>query len=276
MRIIKTAMKSFIVLVLIHPLGAMARVSWQAPPPTTELGIGLATIYFPAYRGSDQSSNLTLPFPYLEYRGDFFKADREGVRGSLFNSERAELSVSVSGSPPTKSEGIERRRGMPDLKPSIEIGPQLNVLLTSPQDKKVALRLRLPLRQGFALTSGLKDVGLTFSPNLNLDIADPLGWPGANFGVIIGPIFTSKKQNSYFYTVDPVYATANRPAYQAGSGYAGSQFLLSISKRTGDVWAGAYVRYDYLKGASFEDSPLVATQRYVTAGVAVGYIFAKF
>jgi MipA family protein len=247
-----------------------------AQPYKAEVGIGVAVIRYPAYRGSDQNSTLALPFPYVEYRGDFVKADREGVRGSLFDSERFELTVSVSGSPPTKSEGIARRQGMPDLKPSIELGPQFSALLTSPSDKSVTLRLRLPLRQAVVLSGKGQNAGLTFSPNLNLDIANPFHWHGANMGVVIGALFANKKQNNYFYTVDPVYATPSRPAYQAGSGYAGSQLLVSLSKKTGNTWLGAYVRYDMLKGASFEDSPLVATRRYVTAGVASSYIFAKF
>jgi MipA family protein len=242
----------------------------------TELGVGLAVIRFPAYRGSDQSSTLALPFPYIEYRGDFFKADREGVRGSLFDSERTELSISLSGSPPTSSDGIERRKGMPDLKPSIEIGPQLSVLLTAPQHKAMTLKLRLPLRQGITIESKPRDAGLTFSPNLNLDIVNPWGLSGGNLGFVFGPIFTSRKQNDYFYTVEAPYATTTRPAYQARSGYAGTQLLVSLSRKMGDVWVGSYLRYDSLRGAVFADSPLVATRQYMTAGIAVSYIFAKF
>jgi MipA family protein len=244
--------------------------------PKTELGMGVVVLQFPAYRGSAQRSTLVLPVPYLEYRGDFFKADRQGLRGELFDSERVELSVSLSGSPPTKSTEIALRKDMPDLKPSVEIGPQLNVLLSSPSNKSTTLKLRVPLRQGMTLESNPKNAGLTFSPNLNLDIANPFGLSGANLGFVVGPIFTSQKQNDYFYTVAAPYATAARPAYQARSGYAGSQFLVSLSRRMGDVWIGSYVRYDNLRGAVFADSPLVATRNYVTAGIAVSYIFAKF
>jgi MipA family protein len=244
--------------------------------PKTELGMGVVVLQFPAYRGSAQRSTLVLPVPYLEYRGDFFKADRQGLRGELFDSERVELSVSLSGSPPTKSTEIALRKDMPDLKPSVEIGPQLNVLLSSPSNKSSTLKLRIPLRQGMTLESNPKNAGLTFSPNLNLDIANPFGLSGANLGFVVGPIFTSQKQNDYFYTVAAPYVTAARPAYKARSGYAGSQFLVSLSRRMGDVWVGSYVRYDNLRGAVFADSPLVATRNYVTAGIAVSYVFAKF
>lgn len=256
----------------------------QDKPATTEansqykveLGLGLAVISYPAYRGSNQSSLRALPFPYIDYKGDFLKADREGVRGSLFNSERVELSVSVSGSPPTKSDGIALRKGMPDLKPSLELGPQINMRLSDPNDKAFKLNLRLPLRQAISLESKPQNGGLTFAPNLNLDIAAPFGMTGANFGVVAGPIFTNKRQNDFFYTVDSAYANATRPAYQSKGGYAGSQLTVGLSRRMGDVWAGSYVRYDNLSGATFADSPLIASKNYVTAGIAVAYIFKKF
>jgi MipA family protein len=244
--------------------------------PKTEIGMGVAVLHFPAYRGSKEHSTLILPAPYIDYKGDFFKADRQGLRGEIFDSERVEFSISVSGSPPTKSDKIALRKGMPDLKPSIEIGPQLNLLLTSPKDKTLTLKLKLPLRQGMTIQSKPRNAGLTFSPNLNLDIADPFGLTGGNLGLLAGPIFTSTKQNDLFYTVDPLYATSSRSAYQARGGYAGTQFLVSLSRRVGDVWVGSYLRYDNLRGATFTDSPLVSTRNFVTAGVAVSYIFTKF
>jgi MipA family protein len=243
--------------------------------PKTEVGLGLAVLQFPAYRGSNQSIYRLLPFPYLQYNGTFFKADRDGMRGNLFDSERMELSVSVSGSPPTKSDSIALRKGMADLRPSLELGPQLNMLLSSPQDKSTTLKLRLPIRQGITVEKSPHNVGMTFSPNLNLDVLNPWGIPGGNLGVVVGPIFTTKKQNANFYDVDAASATQLRPAYQSHGGYAGSQFLVSLSRKYPDFWIGSYIRYDNLQGATFANSPLVATKHYVTAGVAFSYIFAK-
>jgi MipA family protein len=265
----------FALLVTLSAYNAQAESSIDTAPKS-DLGIGIAVLQFPAYRGSDQSSTLVLPFPYLEYRGDFFKADREGVRASLFDNDRVEFSVSISGSPPSKSDGVERRKGMPNLKPSLEVGPQLNAFLSDPQNKDFKLKLRLPLRQGITIENKPQNVGLTFSPNLNLDIVNPWGIPGGNLGFVVGPIFTNKKQNDAFYTVAAPYATAARPAYQSRSGYAGSQFLVSLSRKMGDVWVGSYIRYDSLRGAVFADSPLVATRHFMTAGVAISYVFTKF
>ncbi|MCY7369876.1 MAG: MipA/OmpV family protein [Polaromonas sp.] len=245
-------------------------------PGSLALGIGVAGLNFPAYRGSDQRSTWLLPVPYLEYNGDFFKADRQGLRGQIFDSPRVQLSVSASGSPPVSSDGIARRRGMPELKASLEVGPQLSVLLSDPQDSKLSLRLRLPLRQGITLERRPQDIGLTFSPNLNLDLADPWGLPRSNLGFLVGPIFTSRTQNNYFYGVAAPFASVARPAYQAGGGYAGAQALVSLSRKFGDWWVGGFVRYDNLQGAVFEGSSLVASRSYLTAGVALSYIFVRF
>ncbi len=272
MNLLWTAFASFAALGVLN---AEAQNAVDALPKS-ELGVGLAVLHFPAYRGSDQSSTLVLPFPYLEYRGDFFKADRDGLRASLFDSDRAEFSLSVSGSPPSKSEGVDRRKGMPDLKPSLEVGPQLNILLSAPTNKDLTLKLRLPLRQGITIENKPQNVGLTFSPNVNLDIVNPWGIAGGNLGFVVGPIFTNKKQNDNFYTVAAPYATTSRPVYQSRSGYAGSQFLVSLSRKMGDVWVGSYIRYDSLRGAVFADSPLVASRSFVTAGFAVSYVFTKF
>lgn len=53
--------------------------------PLLEFGLGAGAIAFEDYRGSDTTHAYPIPVPYLVYNGTFPKADREGVRGSLFN-----------------------------------------------------------------------------------------------------------------------------------------------------------------------------------------------
>jgi len=45
------------------------------------------------------------------------------VRGLFFKSDNAELDVSLNGSVPVKSSENRARQGMPDLEPTLEIGP---------------------------------------------------------------------------------------------------------------------------------------------------------
>ena len=70
-------------------------------------------------------------------------------------------------------------------------------------------------------------------------------------------------------------ATAARPRYDAPGGYAGSQFTAAVSKRFEHYWVGAFLRYDRLGGASFEESPLVQRKNAVSAGVALTWVFGQ-
>ena len=44
--------------------------------PLWEVGVGVAALSFPSYRGSDQTNNFLMPVPMFSYHGDFFMADR--------------------------------------------------------------------------------------------------------------------------------------------------------------------------------------------------------
>lgn len=244
--------------------------------PLWELGAGPAAISFPQYRGSDQRANYLLPAPYLVYRGEFLKADRQRVRGLFYKSEYAELDISTSGSVPVKSKDNRARTGMPDLDPTLEIGPALNLSLDHSADNRRTLEIRLPLRA--VISTDFRHVGYQgwlFQPQLNWDNADFLEAHGLNLGLVVGPVFGSAKYHQYFYNVDPAFATAGRPAYQARGGYAGTQFIGALSRRVSDFWVGGFMKYDYLRGAAFDDSPLTKSKSGFSAGIAVLWVFAE-
>ena len=244
--------------------------------PLWEAGLGVAGLHFPHYRGSDQSRGYALPAPYFVYRGDFFKADRHGVRGTFFQNDRLDLNLSVGASLPVESSDNRAREGMPDLKPSVEFGPSLEVNLWRAADRSAKLDLRLPVRAAFSVESRSRFIGGQFFPHANVDVADPLGMTGWNLGVLAGPVFTDSRYNRYFYEVRPEHATATRPAFAAtGSGFGGMQFLVALSKRFPSFWVGGFARYDTLRNAAFEESPLVTSKRYVAAGIGISWIFRE-
>jgi MipA family protein len=247
------------------PAGATSKPLW-------ELGIGIAGVHFPDYRGSNQSSNYALPLPFVAYRGQFLRADREGARAILFAGTRVLVDVSLSASVPTRSKNNDARQGMPDLAGTFEIGPNLNVELWQSADRKLKLDFRLPLRQAITLEKQPHSAGITVSPNLNLDVNGFAG--GWNLGLLAGPLFADRRQHQYFYGVAPEFATATRPAYDAPGGYAGWRATSAFSRRFGDAWVGGFVRYDDLHGANFAASPLVRQGRGLTAGLGVSWIFA--
>ena len=228
---------------------------------------------YPAYRGSDDQQYYLLPFPYVVYRGEFLRIDREGMRARLFDTDRVEINVSVNGAVPVNSDDSDARSGMPDLDPTFEIGPSLNIVLDRPSPKHT-LKLKLPVRSVIATDLGsTEQAGWIFNPHLNLGSTGVLG--GWNTGLSIGPLFGSRKYHAYYYEVAPEYSTATRPVYSASGGYSGTVIVASLSRRFNRIWMGGFVRYDNLSGADFDNSPLVETEHSLMGGFAVSWIFMK-
>lgn len=256
-------------------LGSVAMPTQAELKPEWELGAGVAVIDFPIYRGAEERRTYVLPTPYVQYRGKFLQVDRERVRGLLFRRERVELDISVNGSVPVSSKDVRARQGMPDLDPTLELGPELQVHLYYDERKHTNLDLRLPVRPVFAVNFGRFDhVGWLAHPQLNLDLRNVLrsGW---NLGLQAGWLYGDRGYHAYFYNVAPQYATADRPAYSASGGASGRQFIAALSRRRGDVWMGAFAKVDDLRDAVFAGSPLVRKREDYVLGFAVAWIFAR-
>ena len=241
--------------------------------PKWELGIGLTTLNMPYYRGSDQNKTYLLPYPYIIYRGEYLNVDEDGVRGWLFKSDDIKLDLSLAGGVPVPSDQNGRRKGMTDLDPSIEFGPSLEIRLRETDNH--ALWLSLPLRAAYSVDgTRFEHQGWGLSPYLEYTTYNTLnsGWESS---ISLGPIFADDAYHDYFYGVTSQYATATRPAYQASSGYSGSRLTLFAKKQFNSFWLGAFIRFDNLNQAAFEDSPLVATHRYHLVGIAATWILNR-
>jgi outer membrane scaffolding protein for murein synthesis (MipA/OmpV family) len=256
-------------------LALAARAAEAEEKPLWEFGLGVGGIEFPDYRGSDQTQVFPVPVPYFVYRGRFLRADRDGLRGRLFDKEQAELSLSVNATIPVDSEDNAARRGMPDLKPTIEIGPSFDVHLWRSADRDVKLDLIMPLRIPITLESSPQSLQWIFAPRLNIDFDNFAGQAGWEFGAGIGPVFAADKFHGYFYSVPAQFATADRPEYRADGGYSGMHVLAALSKRFPKYWVGAFLRYDWLGGAEFEDSPLVRRDSSLAGGFGIAWMIGE-
>ena len=243
--------------------------------PLWEAGIGVAALSFPSYRGSDQTNNFLMPVPMFSYHGDFFKADRHGIRASFFDSDFIDLTVSMALSPPASSKDIKARSRMSDLEGTFEIGPQIDLTFWRSENRARFVKLLMPLRAAVTVEGSPQSVGWVFHPKLNMDITDLPGMPGWNLGLLAGPVFGNQRQNAYYYRVAPQYATTARPVYEANAGYAGMQYTMGFSKRFPKFWVGTFLRYDNLSGATFEDSPLVKQKDYFAGGVAITWVLGE-
>lgn len=251
-------------------LATAAPTAWAEPLPRWEIGLGLGAVSLPDYRGADARSGYILPLPYISYNGDKLQVDREGMRGGLFRSERLRLDFSVAAAPPAKSNS-GARAGMPELDPAVEIGPALIVDLGKSDVGRWSLHL--PVRAVVATDlRRTQSIGWVFSPYLKFAAGNNGAW---QYDVSLGPIYAAEAYHDYYYEVDPQYATAARPAYDAPKGYSGTRLTFTLGKRYQQFWVGVFARYDNLSGAAFRSSPLVETDASLILGGGIAWILAR-
>jgi outer membrane protein len=244
--------------------------------PLWELGVGLGLLQMPDYRGSDENRLYLLPYPYLVYRGDILKVEEQSISGQIFKTDRILLDFSGFGAVPVKSSDNSARTGMQDLDPTFELGPALKIKLWESKEDKFKLDLTFPVRAFFSTNfSSVSHEGWVFSPRINFVKDDLIPDTGLNLGISVGPMFADSGYHAYFYTVEPAYATAARPAYSAGGGYSGSTLTVGLGKSYKQFVFNAFVSADFLQGASFENSPLVKRETSFMSGISVSWIFFK-
>jgi MipA family protein len=241
--------------------------------PLWEYGLGIGAVTFQDYPGSDTTRVYPTPIAYLAYNGTFLRADRNGVRGLLLNQDWVELNVSASLSPPVRNDTA--RNGMPELRPTLGLGPAVDFHLLHGNERKIKLDLDLPVRAAFTVAGSPQAIGWVFEPRLILRIKDTFGAPGWHVDIGSGPMLADRRYNDYFYSVAPQYATAVRAAYSAPGGYSGTQFGITLTKRFPKLWFGTYLHYDALRGAAFTDSPLVRRDYDWSAGFGFAWILGK-
>ena len=241
------------------------------PLPRWELGAGLAAFSLPDYPSADQGRSYVLPFPYVIYRGERIKANREGLRGLLFEHRLWDLDISAGGSLPVNSEDNTAREGMDDLDFSFELGPSLRLKL---QDTPVqSLQLRFNLRALLAVDGfpAMNYEGWVFNPELRWQqqLSEALSW-GANLQTRYG----SEDYHHYFYGVAPQFASPSRPAYQGAEGYNSSSAGLNVRWHVDPDWRiSAALNYIDLHDASFNDSPLFKKNSGVYFSLSMARIF---
>jgi outer membrane protein len=237
-----------------------------------EVGAGLASLTIADYRGSKEYSTYALPIPYLVYRGKYIKADRRGIRSEIIESDRVRLDISLNASLINNTAENQLRRGMPELNPTFEIGPALNLLLKGDSIDN-GWALFVPARAVIAFDideDSMTYIGWLLQPQLTYRKPLAEQW---QIGYSLGPYYGDRDYHNYYYSVAPQYAIDGRPAYRATGGYSGLSTQISLRRSTGNFWYGGYIRYDNLNTAAFADSPLMETDHYFVAGLGISYIF---
>lgn len=246
----------YLCLLLLIPAVSYAE---EASKPLWELSLGGLGMHGPAYPGSSITDTNLLLLPFPIYRGKFLRLGEDTekpVRGRLLEGDRWQLDLDADFNFGANSEDIDRRRGMPDLDPLVEVGPEITWRLTA--DEMSAGKLFLALQvHGAASFDSLspKWRGVSAAPELRY--VRNFERSGQRLKIRLTPTFASHDYMNYFYAVSPLYATPDRPAYEASGGYLGTTLGVSwhqpLSNRL-QVRLGA--RMQFLGGAENEASPL--------------------
>jgi outer membrane scaffolding protein for murein synthesis (MipA/OmpV family) len=237
--------------------------------PKWEVGLGFGGFSIPDYRGSDHQSSYLFPFPFFVYRGEILRSDRSGLSGRFLDTDYLDMEFSMSGGAPVHSKNNDARAGMPDLKPTVELGGQAIVRLAGEARSITRLDLRLPVREAITVSENPRAVGWVFTPAINLSYTPRDKW---ELGVQGGLYYGSAKYHRYLYEVAPQYATDTRPAYTPKAGYGGWQMTTSLSRRFEKMYVGSFVRVSSVSGSVFEDSPLIRRKTNYYAGFGISWI----
>lgn len=215
---------------------------------------------FPAYPSSSDQNFTALPIPYPVYRGKIFSFGQdleEIASGQLLSTNRINLSVGLSASFPESSDKLSGRTGMPDLDFLVEAGPEINMALNGGPDDDRELLLSLQVRAAVSIDDlDATGRGFSFNPELEYLARDFLD-AKTELRFRISPIWGTRDYTDFFYGVAPEYATADRPAFDAKSGYVNTEFLVGLNRKITDrlEFRGS-IRLWVNKGSANASSPL--------------------
>lgn len=245
--------------------------------PLWEIGGGMGTVVFPNYRGSREYNVLAAPLPLVIYRGEVWNVSRDGVRAQLVDHPRFGINFSGRASLPVDNDGDALREGMPDLDPTLKVGPRVSWLFSDPKRREqYSLSVGVPIYGVIATDlSDFEGIGVSIQPRLlwRQRWSTPYHDRDWLYSLSAGPLWASDAYHEYYYSVAPRFATAARPAFDASGGYSGFAAAAGLFHRRGRLRMGAYVSVDYLGGAVFEDSPLVATTQSYAGGFYIAWTF---
>ena len=239
-----------------------------------ELGIGLSVLDIPFYPGSSQSKTYLVPIPHLLYRSEKFEVDN-GLQATFLKTPKLRFDISADFGVPVNSEDSTARQGMPDIDLVIQIGPSLEVTLAGGRFKPSHTRLEFPVRAAIATDfRSTQHVGWIFEPRLTFETLRP---HKTGFAYLLsgGLRYATEEYNDYYYAVDPEFATPARPVFDPEGGYSGLFVDAIANWRTDNFIYFAFVRYQNLTGAEFENSPLVEQNDYFFVGAGLTWVFAR-
>lgn len=244
--------------------------------PLYEVRLGTIGVFGPDYPGAEESSFNWLPFPYVVYRGDMFSLGDDGAEFTPVATRRYKIGISGGGAFAADSDSNAAREGMPDLEFLFELGPELEINGPIFANGLGTVDMFLQGRAVFETDwSSVEYVGWLIEPELKV-VRRGLRDGRLKLDATLSAQYGDEGLNDYFYQVDPEFARAGRPAYNAESGYLGTElragFSYDLTSRVNVFGrAGLEMRY----GAVNRDSPLFERPLAGTVGLGMSVALYK-
>ncbi|MBK0393670.1 MipA/OmpV family protein [Ramlibacter algicola] len=240
--------------------------------PLWEVGGVALGVSQQAYPGSSQQVQRAIALPYFIYRGQYLRADSDGIGVRAVKTPRYEFDVSAAGAFGSNADHDPIRRGMPSLGTLVEVGPRLKVDL-GPAPAGGRWRLDLPVRGVFDLSHQLRYRGAVFQPGVTWSRRAP----GALlYGVGASLLVADERLASTFYEVEPRFARSFRPAYEARAGLLGTRLSTWFGKDLTRDWTlFGFAQLNSVAGGANRDSPLVRQVTGHTLGIGLSYTWLR-
>ncbi len=240
--------------------------------PLWEIGAVGLTAAQSAYPGSSETVSIALAVPFVIYRGEYFRLDRDSAGFRAIHRPDFELDIGFSGSLGSRANDTVARQGMDDLGTLIEFGPRMrwNLSATAAPGQ---WRFELPLRGVFDLSNSAAYRGMVLEPELKYSYRAKEGW---TWGAGISAISADQSLQSLLYSVTAAQATASRAAYQAQAGLMALRLSGSWSyPLSSDARLLVFGRVDSVQSAANQASPLVRQNASTSLGTVLVYTWKQ-
>jgi len=247
----------------------------QVYKPKMEAGVAAAGIHGPAYPGSSISSDRFFFAPWFIYRSDTLSVKDGGINLKAYDSDRVIVDLGIGVALNADSSITPVREGMPDLDYLLELGPRINVLLFD-EFGELGRRNRLNWKTSYrqSLSTDFKRLDLR-GPVFDTELEYRWDTNAANdlsIEASVGALWLGNKLSDYIYAVEPQFATQDREAYDAQSGFLGFNLSLGFMVRPVkkmNLYFG--LGLDLYDGTRNEQSPLFEKDQGTSAILAVSY-----
>lgn len=246
--------------------------------PLWEIGALAAGFRTPTYPAAKDSQSNIIATPYVVYRGEVFRiGDGSAARAVAIDEDWIEVDLSLDGAFNADSDENSVRAGMPDLDYVFEIGPQITLRLARysfDDDSRGKLIFKLQTRAAFSTDfSGIDHRGYVIHPELSYQQTGLLQEQD-RLSFNLSPIWATEKLHDYFYQVDTQFETEQREAFDARSGYLGSNFsvgyLFDVNQ---DIRVFMGASFNFHQNAQNRASPLFFDKNTLSFGAGIVWRF---